>query len=96
VAGPDWRYQKAQIDAAKEAGVAKIVLAGTDKQAEFGIAHTELRAKRQRSAQDSGRHVECPYRVAGKASALSAGSDIPKSYCAGDVIKRVLNNRLWS
>jgi len=27
---------------------------------------------------ESGRQVECPYRVAGTASALSAGSDIPK------------------
>jgi hypothetical protein len=50
----------------------------------FGIspgwtAHIELRAKRQRSAQESGRRAECPHRVAGKASALGAGSDIPKS-----------------
>jgi hypothetical protein len=35
--------------------------------------------KRQRSARESGRQVECPYTVAGKASALGAGSDIPKS-----------------
>jgi len=34
-------------------------------------------------ARESGRQVECPYRVAGKASALGAGSDIPKSaYCS--------------
>jgi len=38
-----------------------------------------LRAKRQRSARKRGRQVECPYRVASRASALSAGSDIPKS-----------------
>jgi hypothetical protein len=42
-------------------------------------AHTELRAKCQRSAHESGRLVECPYRFAGKASALGAGCDIPKS-----------------
>ena len=44
-----------------------------------GAGHTELRAKRQRSARESGRQVECPYRDAGKASALGAGSHIPKS-----------------
>jgi hypothetical protein len=54
------------------------------KQADFGVspglnAHTELRAKRQRSTRESGRQVEQPYRVAGNASALSAGSDIPIS-----------------
>ena len=32
-------------------------------------------AKRQRSAREIERQIECPYRVAGKASALSAGSD---------------------
>ena len=52
--------------------------------AHFGIspglhALAELRTKRQRSARESGRQVECPYRVADKASALRAGSDIPKS-----------------
>ena len=31
------------------------------------------------AARESGRQVECPYRVVGKASALSAGSDTPKS-----------------
>jgi hypothetical protein len=37
---------------------------------------------RQRSARESGRQVECPYRVAGNASALSVGSDIRNSaYC---------------
>ena len=41
--------------------------------------HTELRTTRQRSARESGHQVECPYRVADKASALGAGSDIPKS-----------------
>jgi hypothetical protein len=51
--------------------------------ADFGIspgwnAHAELRAERQRSARESGRQVECPYRVAGKASALGAGSDVPQ------------------
>jgi hypothetical protein len=40
---------------------------------------TELQAKRQRSARETGRQVEWPYRVAGKASTLGAGSDIPKS-----------------
>ena len=54
--------------------------------ADFGIsprsnAHTELRTKRQRSARESGRQVECPYRVAGKASVLGTGTDIPKSAC---------------
>ena len=38
-----------------------------------------MRAKRQRSSQETGRQVECPYRLAGKASALGAGSDIPKA-----------------
>jgi len=33
----------------------------------------------QRSARESGRQAETPYRVAGKASALGAGNDIPKS-----------------
>jgi hypothetical protein len=41
-------------------------------------AHTELRAKRQCSAWESGHQVQCPYRVAGKASALGAGSGVPK------------------
>ena len=54
--------------------------------ADFGLspggnAHTELLTERQRSARESGRQVECPCRVADKASALSAGSDIPKSAC---------------
>jgi hypothetical protein len=45
-------------------------------------AHTELRTERQRFARESGRQVECPYRVACKASALGAGNDIPKpAYC---------------
>jgi len=34
---------------------------------------------RQRYARESGGQVECPYRVAGKASALGAGSDTPQS-----------------
>ena len=38
-----------------------------------------MRAKRQRSARESGRQIECPYNFAGKASALSAGSHIPRS-----------------
>jgi hypothetical protein len=38
-----------------------------------------LPANRQRFARESGRHVECPYGVAGKASALGAGSDVPES-----------------
>jgi hypothetical protein len=37
----------------------------------------------QRSARESGRQVECPYRVAGKASALGTGSDVPKSAYLG-------------
>ena len=59
-----------------------------DQQPDFGIspwriAHTELRAKRQRLVRESGRQVECPYIVASKESALGAGSDIPNSaYCA--------------
>jgi len=44
-----------------------------------GNANTELRAKHLRSAREIGRQVECPYRIAGKASALGAGRDIPKS-----------------
>jgi len=40
---------------------------------------TELRTQRLRSAQGSWRQVECPYGVADKASALGAGSHIPKS-----------------
>ena len=40
-----------------------------------------MRAKRQRSVRKSGRQVECAYRVAGKASALGTGTDIPKSAC---------------
>jgi hypothetical protein len=41
--------------------------------ADFGISpgcnvNTELRAMRQRSARECGRQVECPYRVAGRAS----------------------------
>ena len=42
-----------------------------------------MRTKVQRSARESGRQVQCSYNVAGKASALHAGSDIPKSaYCS--------------
>jgi hypothetical protein len=40
-------------------------------------AHTELQAKRQHSAREGGRQVECPHRVAGKASALRAGKRAP-------------------
>jgi hypothetical protein len=54
------------------------------QQADFGIspgcnAHTEMRTTGQRSARESGRQVECPDRVADNATALRAGSDIPKS-----------------
>jgi hypothetical protein len=78
------RYQSMQIDR-----YPSILVTALLQSADFGIspgwnAHTELRAQRQRSARESGRQVECPYRVAGRASALGAGSDIPKSaYCHG-------------
>jgi hypothetical protein len=42
-------------------------------------AQTELRTNRQRSARESGRQAECQYRVEDTASALHAGSGIPKS-----------------
>jgi len=55
-------------------------------------AHTELRAKRQRSARESGRQVECPYTVAGKASALRAGKQasglMPVQSCGQSVSAR--------
>jgi len=51
---------------------------------------------RLRSARKNGRQVECPYRVAGKASALGAGRDIPKSaYChLADVLSPISGGAL--
>ena len=50
-----------------------------EEEEEEGGEEEEEGGGEEEEERESGRQVECPYRVAGKASALGAGSDIPKS-----------------
>jgi hypothetical protein len=75
-----------QIDHSSTPGGWRLVSALKAKQANFVIspgwnAKKGLPTKRHRSARESGRQVECPYRGSDNASALCAGSDIPISPC---------------